>query len=483
MKSRLVSPGGSLGHKVLFLLLLILIFCAAAAVGAETSPTADRLDLATAVRLALATDPQVAKAEAGLTQVESAVAAELAKLAPGLTVRAAHQSDFYEERVDGRATQLSFVLSSTRPGIFPLTIGAKAAGALEMAIWDRADAEAALAQTKITVAVAQKYLAALTAAENLRLAERALNLAQEDERIARANLEAGLATRLDLLKAESNTKKAALALEKARAERDLAFDALLLQLGRPFGEELALVAPTIPAALPSADLQALLAAALGARSEILQARTNLRKLEANLTRLKNSALPAVKLSATEKQGVYTATIALDLVTGDIQWSVGGSWEETVPAAPSRGSADGLSLGLELNWTPFDGGARKAQIAALEAQVASARAALAKMEKEIELELRQRVSDLALAFRSLEEAKAEGACPPDPRSGRLALSRRDCPLYRTRGGYASLGPGRIRRSPGRVRLVLGHGPAGSGLRPDAEPFLAASIPVARPLGSA
>ncbi|MCL6614873.1 MAG: TolC family protein, partial [Firmicutes bacterium] len=328
---------------------------------------------------------------------------------------------------DGYTTQLSFVLSSTRPGLFPLTIGRKAASAVETALWERADAEAAVAQAKIeaAVAVAQKYLAALTAAENLRLAERALNLAQENERIARANLEAGLATRLDVLRAEANTKKAALSLERARAGRRQAFDALLLQVGRPLGEELALVAPAIPATPPSVDRQALLTAALGARVEILQARTSLRKLESGLIEAKNAGLPALQLSATEKQGAYSAKITLDLVTGDIQWSVGGSWSETSPAGPSV-PGDGLSLGLELSWTPFDGGARKAEIAALEAQLASARAALSRAEKEIELELGQRLSDLDLAFRALEEAKVERE---------LALQTRDLAALRYQEGIA------------------------------------------------
>ena len=426
MKPKL-SPAGPVRRRVFFFLWLLV--CAVTGWGAET-PAAERLDLATAVRLALAVDPQITKAEAGVRQAESAVNTALAALAPGVTVRAVHQREF--DGVEGRVTQLSLVISSTRPGVFPLTIGSKAATELETALWDRADAEAALEQAKIGVAlaVAQKYLAALTAEENLRLAEEALRLAQEDERIARVNLEAGVVTGLDVLKAENNTKKAALALERARAQRDLAFDALLLQLGRPFGEALVLAAPPVPATLPSVDLEDLLGTALKTRGEIRQARTNLRKLEANLTRLKNTTLPAVKITATENQGIYTAKITLDLVTGDIQWSLGGNWEEAVPSRPSSWTGtttgEGLSLGLEFSWMPFDGGARKAQITALEAQLASARASLAKMEKEIELEIRQRVSDLHLAFKALEEAKAQKE---------LALKARELAALRYREGLA------------------------------------------------
>ncbi|NLG84972.1 MAG: TolC family protein, partial [Firmicutes bacterium] len=143
--------------------------------------------------------------------------------------------------------------------------------------------------------------------------------------------------------------------------------------------------------------------------ELLQARTNVRKLEASLTRLKNARLPSVKISATEKQGLYTATVTLDLVTGDLQWSAGGSWEESAPFSigeETEMTPDGFNLGLELTWQPFDGGARKAQIAALEAQLTGARAALAASEKEIELELRQLISERDQAFRTLEEAKVD-----------------------------------------------------------------------------
>ncbi|NLG85189.1 MAG: hypothetical protein GX493_11425, partial [Firmicutes bacterium] len=133
-------------RQVFFLFPVFLFGLVTVAGGAETSPTGEKLDLATAVRLALDADPQVIKAEAALIQAESAVAAELAKLAPGLTLKAVTQNSYTEDDLHVRSNQLSFVIAGTYPGIFPLTIGAKAASDLEAALWDRVDAEAALAQ-------------------------------------------------------------------------------------------------------------------------------------------------------------------------------------------------------------------------------------------------------------------------------------------------------------------------------------------------
>jgi len=420
------------------LLSLLLLACAGMALAAESSLPAS-LDLPGAIQLALVADPQVLTAQAGLARAKAAVEQELAKIAPGCTVTANRGQTPY--RIAGHSelvdeTTVTFTIAQNRPGLLPRIIGGRAASAVEQAMWDQVDAEAKLAQAKIvaTAGAVQKYLAAIKTGDLTRLSQGALDLAKDDEKIARASLEAGTTTRLDVLKAESNREKAALELRVAEANRRLALDALLLQIGRPLGAELKLasVSSTRPAA--QEDLEKLHAKAVTARADAIAARTAVLKAEAALVQSRNASLPDIKLSAREQQGDYAFSVILDLTTGNVQWTLGGSFEESstpLPSGPTERS-DGLNLGLELTWTPFDGGLRRATVAAAEAGLASAKIAQDRLVGEVRLEIRQRLSDLNLAALKLAQAKREKE---------LATQTRELAALRYREGvglFAELG---------------------------------------------
>ena len=384
-------------------ILLLLLIAMGTAVAAET-PAPTELDLAKAVQMALAADPQILSATAGVASAQARVAQEAAKIAPGCTVSAA-----YDQTPSEDSTSIVVTISQNRPGLLPRIIGGRVASAVEQALWDQADAEARLSQARIaaTAAAIQKYLTAAKAGELVTLSQGALDLAKEDERVARASLEAGIVTKLDVLKAESNREKAALELQVAAADRRLGQDALLVQIGRPLGGELSLspVPPIVEAPVEARDrLQAQIEKL---RPEIMAARTAVRKAEAALVESKNASFPDISLSAVEQQGGGSLTVTLDLTNGDVQWALAGeqgSSIEDLPANQKRG--DGLSLGLDLTWTPFDGGYRKAAVTAAEATLRSAKIALNRTTNELQLELGQRLNDLNAATLRLAQAKRE-----------------------------------------------------------------------------
>ena len=390
-------------------ILLLLLILVGAVVAAET-PAPTGLDLAKAIRMALAADPQVLSAEAGVASAKARVAQEAAKIAPGCTVSVAYDQTPDDVLGTVKISEFTVTISQNRPGLLPRIIGGRAASAVEQALWDAADAEARLSQARIaaTAAAIQKYLAAAKAGELATLSQGALDLAKEDERIARASLEAGIVTKLDVLKAESNREKAALELQVAAANRRLSLDALLVQIGRPLGGEMSL-SPVPPIAEAAVEAQDKLQAQIEKlRPEIITARTAVRKAEAVLTESRNASLPAITLSATERQGYYSITVSLDLTNGDVQWGLGGDYEESSKPLPidQQKPDDGLSLGLDLTWTPFDGGYRRATVAAAEAALRSAEVARDRVLNELRLELGQRLNDLNAATLRLAQAKRE-----------------------------------------------------------------------------
>lgn len=394
--------------------LLLLLIVMGTVVAAET-PAQTEIDLTKAIQMALAADPQVLSAEAGVASAKARVALEAAKIAPGCTVSYTYGQEPYTVLGMVENTSLAVTISQNRPGLLSRIIGGRVASAVEQALWDQADAEARLSQARITAIAAaiQKYLAAAKAGELVTLSQGALNLAKEDERVARASLEAGIVTRLDVLKAESNREKAALELEVARANQRLSLDALLLQIGRPLGGELSL-GPIPPLAEAPIEARKILQAQVEKlRPEIIAARTEVRKAEADLTESKNSSLPAITLSAQEQQDIYSLTVTLDLTNGDVQWALAGKYEESSievradPADPLKPVPDdGLSLGLNLTWTPFDGGSHKAAVTAAEAALRSKEIARDRVLNELRLELGQRLSDLNAATLRLGQAKRE-----------------------------------------------------------------------------
>lgn len=415
--------------KKILLPLALLVLCLATAL-AEEGPAPLEMDLTAAIQEALAVNPEVLVAQAGVDAAKADVLAALAKNLPGCTVTGAY--DETPRTVLGgevqRSTAATFTISQTSPGFLPRIIGYKTVGAVEQALWDQADAEAELAQTRINVAAKtiEKYLAALEAEKVAELNAGALKLAREDERIAKAKLEAGTTTKLDALKAESNREQAELDLRESEENKRLAFDALLLQIGRPLGRDLTLVPVTVTESTGTADVAELTALALKTRPEILSGRTAVRKAENHLAECKNEALPRLELYGAEHRGDYTLSVTLNLTTGDLEWSAGGSYQKTDPVLSEAGSDrdDGLSFGVKLIWTPFDGGARRAAVAAAEAALKSRQAALAKTESQIGLEIRQKASALKLAALRLAQAKRERD---------LTLQARELALIRYREG--------------------------------------------------
>ena len=337
-------------------LCLLLVF---ASVPAAETASAVTLDLQTVQQLALANDSQMLTARKNAQNAEEAVVSKLAQIAPGCTVKADPQSS--------SADRISFSISPVGSDMaLPRIISNAIASQIEQALWAQVDAEAKLAQTRISVtaSVTQKYLQALQAEQNVALSQNALDIAREDARVTKAYLEAGTVLKLDVQKAESSSHQAEIQLEKAKASLRQAYDAMLLQICKPLGAAVTLAPVPLMSIAAEGDEDALFALALKNRAEVILARNSLRQAEKSLIQCQNT--PGAENAANP-----SLSVTYDQASGDISWSVQGV----------------------------------SQAATATSDLEIARHDLTQTETQIRLDIRQRQSDLRLAKLDLEQAKS------------------------------------------------------------------------------
>ena len=221
------------------------------------------------------------------------------------------------------------------------------------------------------VAVWGAYLAAILQDELLREAagrtERAAILLEA----SRAKEQAGSVSRLDVLRAEQLVAQSRSQENDARNAREDAYDVLSRLLGRPAGSRWALAAPErLPVAVPPEETA--IAAALGAREEVVEARERVKDAEAQLRIAKSLLLPsldaALTWSATGRSGSF----------GGALW-------------PSSGSAWTLGFSSQ---APLNLGAQLAARTQAEISLRAARRAVERLEADVATQVRAAARRLA-----------------------------------------------------------------------------------------
>ncbi|HEY3452643.1 MAG TPA: TolC family protein [Myxococcales bacterium] len=212
------------------------------------------------------------------------------------------------------------------------------------------------------------------AAEDIAAAsERALAIAQEHERSAARNVEAGIATPLSHLQAQTEVVRRESDVARTRSERERAWLAVGVLLGR--AEPVRVALPGGPASIPM-DPEALIKDAVGRRPELRAQDAAVRAGELQL----DSALwrHAPQLSA----GFTFLASDVPFVTGEqIAWKAS----------------------VDLSWTLYDGGFRYGKRDQAQAQIATNKAALAAQRIEISQQVRDATRDVSVAEERLRLA--------------------------------------------------------------------------------
>jgi outer membrane protein len=195
--------------------------------------------------------------------------------------------------------------------------------------------------------VAQQYLTVLQALEQAAQAEREVGRTQEHERLARARLEVGAGTPLDLRRAEVQRGQA----EVAVVQRRNAYQTELLRLGRLMGTPLppdTRLASTFELFAPRWSAEELVAMALQANPNLDAARASARAARTGVRAARTQYLPSVSFRMGFTGSVYSAG-DLDPLFAQALQSTAGRFEGCV-----QGNELNRLLGRpEQNCAPFN----------------------------------------------------------------------------------------------------------------------------------
>jgi outer membrane protein TolC len=233
------------------------------------------------------------------------------------------------------------------------------------------------ARQELRLGVAQAYYAASAASQAVLVAERQLAVARAHEKDSEVQVEAGVAPRITLLRAE---------IERTRAEQDLtraenavasAKSALAALLGRPDAAAFALTPPAPPALPP--DLGALEDEAVQRRPDLAAARS------------------AIEAAQARRKGATAGYLPTLGAFGQARWT---------NVEGFTGSNEIWSAGLALSWNIFDGGAREAERRESGARIAETEAARESAVNRARDEVRRARLDLESARANRAKAEEE-----------------------------------------------------------------------------
>jgi outer membrane protein TolC len=235
--------------------------------------------------------------------------------------------------------------------------------------------------------VSQAYYRLLNAAGQEEAAGASLVNAQAVQQAAEERLRNGLATLPDVLEARSATAQAQYDLQAVLGAEEIARGDLATALGAPASARFG-VQPLseVPATESIADtVEQAIHRALEQRPDLLAQIADVRLGEAERQQGRAAFFPSLSVSAgPSAQSLYLA-------------------QQNLPWGHTAGLTGGLTASL--NWTVFDGGARRSRLAQAEAHVRQAEAQVSAERDQIEDQVWTAYSNLNTAFRQREAAAA------------------------------------------------------------------------------
>ncbi len=235
--------------------------------------------------------------------------------------------------------------------------------------------------------VSQAYYRLLNAAGQEEAAGASLVNAQAVQQAAEERLRNGLATLPDVLEARSATAQAQYDLQAVLGAEEIARGDLATVLGAPASTRFR-VQPLseVPATASIADtVEQAIHRALEQRPDLLAQIADIRLGQAERQQARAAFFPSLSVSAgPSAESVYIM-------------------QQNLPWGHTAGLTGGLSASL--NWTVFDGGARRSRLAQAEAHIRQAQAQVSAARDQIEDQVWTAYSNLNTAFRQREAATA------------------------------------------------------------------------------
>jgi len=243
------------------------------------------------------------------------------------------------------------------------------------------------AHREVIYRVEQSYYQLLNAAGQEDAARANLSNAQAVQQAAEERLNNGLATLPDVLEARSATAQAEYELQAVLGAEEIAHGNLATALGTP-PQTAIRVQPLRELTIPSTvddTVNFAMDRALAQRPDLLQRVADVQAAKARVKEAHAAYYPSVNFTATPTaQSLY-------------------GLQQQFPWGHTAGLAGGMAFSL--NWTVFDGGARKNRLAQAEANVHEAKAQIHISRDQVANEVWAAYSDLNTALRQREAATA------------------------------------------------------------------------------
>jgi outer membrane protein TolC len=240
---------------------------------------------------------------------------------------------------------------------------------------------------RVIYQVEQAYYQLLNASGQEDAARASLSNAQAVQQSAEERLKNGLATLPDVLEARSATAQAEYELQAVLGSEEIAQGNLATALGTSptatIHVKTLMELPTPDSIGDSVDLA--INRALGQRPDLMRLVAEIRSSNARVKEARAAYYPSLSVNVSPvAQSLY-------------------GLQQTLPWGHTAGLTGGLSLSL--NWTVFDGGARKNKVVQAEANVRSAEAQVNAARDEIANQVWAAYSNLNTAFRQRQAATA------------------------------------------------------------------------------
>jgi len=389
-------------HRTIVSLLLSIAFATSLVVPAAGQPAARRISFADVAAATLQNNLSLRAAALDLAVAEAQLTQARGARLPQVTVAGSYA------RVQDRAGQtisfanpfgptppvISFTLPPPDPNVyatrlalqFPLYTGGRIESQIALAEANLRGAQATFDRTKqqALFRAEQLYLQALLGQETVAAAQRALDQASENQRVARARLQAGAAPQFDVLQADVAVATAEQSLIRARTSVTSAQASLNAAINERQDTPLIFVDALEPRPVEG-TLQESLLRALRDRPEQVELRNRIAAAEAGIELAASGGRPTVSIGAA-----YDVNNANGSAT-----SAQGAWS--------------VSLGVTMS--VFDGGITQERVREARLRLDQLRILEAQTQQQIELDVRlawlgleQAVGELAAASKAVEQGR-------------------------------------------------------------------------------
>lgn len=236
-------------------------------------------------------------------------------------------------------------------------------------------------------------------------------------RIAKAKERAGVAAGVDVLSARAAQERSRSALAKALAQAQNARESLAQSIGAPLETAFAVPQRVVQPPLPGQHLDELIALAQAHRPEVAAAQAALDAAELNRRTLNRDLFPQVQFGASFGNQFSPTSAVFEQRQIDQQFAAQNAFNIAHGLAPiplsqkpvvPRGNPGFWQIQAVSTFTlPFyDAGARRADKANDDAQIAGARSALAAAESQVALDVRSAYRDAQAALAQITYAQDE-----------------------------------------------------------------------------